>query len=413
MSEHSEKEGVGGLTPEILFRLSRSEEREKFQRGELKQALRKFRKGPSQLWWQARWRDYSVVSKSGRAPYRKRWVKAVAKCTKAQAQKQLDAWIEKANDKQCLPNAAETFGELWERYFREKSAAWAKGTIRGIEPLFRLHVLPQLGGMRLKSLQRKHVQQVLVDLAADERSYSYCHKYRTYVKEALNLAVSEGIIAVNPAEKMLIPQTKGIAERFHTIDEVKRLLAVADQRDHLILRLCFECGFRPGELFALRWNDVISDFLRIDETVYEGRKKRAAKTRTSLGYVPISGAIRNELDRWRVKKEWKKAKPKLEDDYIFRTKHGTAMHSGNYLRRTMRNLGAKAKVEGLTFQSMRRTCATMVVVRGQVKDAQRILRHASATTTLKHYAKSIPESLRLAVESFSQEIGGDSQMVAM
>jgi len=37
-----------------------------------------------------------------------------------------------------------------------------------------------------------------------------------------------------------------------------------------------------------------------------------------------------------------------------------------------------------------------------VKDVQAHLRHTSSETTLEHYIKSVPESVRVAVESLDQ-----------
>ncbi len=37
-----------------------------------------------------------------------------------------------------------------------------------------------------------------------------------------------------------------------------------------------------------------------------------------------------------------------------------------------------------------------------VKDVQAHLRHTNAKTTLEHYIKSVPESVRVAVESLDQ-----------
>jgi hypothetical protein len=37
-----------------------------------------------------------------------------------------------------------------------------------------------------------------------------------------------------------------------------------------------------------------------------------------------------------------------------------------------------------------------------VKDVQPHLRHTNAKTTLEHYIKSVPESVRIAVESLDQ-----------
>jgi integrase len=48
---------------------------------------------------------------------------------------------------------------------------------------------------------------------------------------------------------------------------------------------------------------------------------------------------------------------------------------------------------------LRRTCSTYMAQLTTVKDVQAHLRHANAATTLEHYIKSVPASVRIAVES--------------
>ena len=45
------------------------------------------------------------------------------------------------------------------------------------------------------------------------------------------------------------------------------------------------------------------------------------------------------------------------------------------------------------------TCSTYMAQLTTVKDVQAHLRHSSSATTLEHYIKSVPESVRVAVES--------------
>jgi len=48
---------------------------------------------------------------------------------------------------------------------------------------------------------------------------------------------------------------------------------------------------------------------------------------------------------------------------------------------------------------LRRTCSTYMAQLTTVKDVQAHLRHSSAKITLEHYIGSVPESVRVAVES--------------
>jgi integrase len=67
-------------------------------------------------------------------------------------------------------------------------------------------------------------------------------------------------------------------------------------------------------------------------------------------------------------------------------------------------------IEGLTFQSLRRTFATHVHSLGTVKDAQAQLRHADIVTTLGIYTQEIPESVRKTVEELDEKLFGKRQV---
>ena len=64
------------------------------------------------------------------------------------------------------------------------------------------------------------------------------------------------VIDKNPARKLAMPPTRRPCGRFLTMEEFDALLAQLEFRDHLITRMFCTMGFRPGELFALRWDDI-------------------------------------------------------------------------------------------------------------------------------------------------------------
>jgi integrase len=73
----------------------------------------------------------------------------------------------------------------------------------------------------------------------------------------------------------------------------------------------------------------------------------------------------------------------------------------NYLDRVLKPLAADAGIRDLTYQAMRRTCATYF--RDQ-KKAQRQLRHATPVVTAKHYIQNIPSEHRQALERLDAEL---------
>jgi integrase len=55
---------------------------------------------------------------------------------------------------------------------------------------------------------------------------------------------------------------------------------------------------------------------------------------------------------------------------------------------------------------LRRTTGTHFQKHGKVKDTQALLRHSNPLTTLKHYQKTLEESLIAAVENWDAELTG-------
>ena len=88
-----------------------------------------------------------------------------------------------------------------------------------------------------------------------------------------------------------------------------------------------------------------------------------------------------------------------QEAFIFPSSRGSAINTYNFLFRVLKEAAKKAAIEGVTHQMLRRTCSTYMAQLTTVKDVQAHLRHSSAKTTLEHYIKSVPASVRVAVES--------------
>ncbi len=153
---------------------------------------------------------------------------------------------------------------------------------------------------------------------------------------------------------------------------------------------------RPGEMFALRWNDKQGNSLRIDSSITDGMEVET-KTEGSDSFVWLPASIDTELEFWRGA-----ATNATPDTFIFPSSRGTAINTNNFLFRVLKEAGRNAGIDGVTHQMLRRTCSTYMAQITSVKDVQAHLRHTNAKTTLEHYIKSVPESVRIAVESLDQ-----------
>jgi integrase len=323
-----------------------------------------------------------------------------------------------------------TFSDVWLRYRSLKESAWSNATRKSVVSVFetappkegkkqkarRPSVLDMIGSRRVSDLTRDPLQQLLNNMAAAGYSYSSVKKARTYISAALDYAFDERIIPTNPAAKVELPGAKlrRPAKREYSLDEMRRLLSAAaavSVREHLIVRIFYVCGLRPGELFALRLDDVEPGLLRIDEALKETESgiNRIGETKTqgSNAYVSISPELHKEIETWlqlrNIADPYHRGKKGTQTDLLFPTEAGSPFRIGNYLKRVLKPIASSAGIPDMTYRSLRRTFAHHFQRYGSPKDAQAQLRHSTLAMT-GWYMREIPGSVRSAVEKMDAEI---------
>ena len=300
-----------------------------------------------------------------------------------------------------------TFAELWKAFCAVKSGQWSKKTKENLKCLFAKHVIPQIGSQRMRDVTLTPLQLLLNKLAEDGFSKSVVGQIRTYVKSCFEYGVDEDLLSKSPARKLVMPKIrKKPCERFLSVEEFRALLSDAPPREHVILRIFAVCGLRPAEVLVLRIEDFEGSQLRIDEALKERQagEDRIGDTKTdeSDNFVPVPPDLQREIEAW-IAMHPNRNTPRA---FLFPSSFGTAFSVGNYLKRYLKPLAEKAGVRGVTHQAFRRTSSTHIQNHASVKDMQRHLRHTDPQTTLKHYAKVIPESLRAAVAALDAKITG-------
>jgi integrase len=246
----------------------------------------------------------------------------------------------------------------------------------------------------------------LHDLAGKGLSRSYIQHVLIYLRAALNEAVKRRLVHYNYASELKVPaRVKEVDQRFLTEDQVaaliKHLREVGQRRDALIVMIFYLCALRPGELFALRWNDWAEqrpDVLRIDEAFGKSGLD-APKTARSRGFVHLSAAVQAELRAW---KDW--CGDVAAEAWIFTSKRGTPISYDNYLERTLRPAAEACGIGEITHQMLRRTFSTVAVDSGaSPKDVQGQMRHTQASMSL-YYAKAIPKSVAEEVDKLAESL---------
>ncbi len=283
------------------------------------------------------------------------------------------------------------------RFLPQKEDQWKITSRPKTKRFIEHYLLKRFGDTPLPSLNKFALQTYLNELAP-KFSKSVLTKIRVYLKSILGEAVELEFIGKNPAAKIAAPRSGKRVSGVHlTPEQIPQILFHLSDRDRLIVRMFLVLGLRPGEMFALRWNDKQQNSLRIDTSITDGVEVET-KTEGSDASVWLPSSIDTELEWWRTAAGTEPS----PDAFIFPSTRGTPINTNNFLFRVLREAARKAGIERLTHQMLRRTCSTYMAQLTTVKDVQAHLRHSTPKTTLEHYIKSVPASVRVAVESLDQ-----------
>jgi integrase len=319
--------------------------------------------------------------------------------TKHDAQRTLDLLIAESTGRYVRPDTAATFEQIARKYVALNEPSWGPHTRRSSTHLIEKHLVKPLGARLVSDLTGAELQTFLNRYVNDGASKSQLQKMLLYLRAILELAVDEEIIDRNPARKLRAKSRKTPCERFHDVQECRRLLAESSGRDHLILRLLIQLGLRPEELFALRRDDLIGELLRIDEAIVLG-EPAPTKSQASDGFVYLAPELAQELQMW-IASSAGEAR-----NWLFpASRRGRPIDQHNYLTRVLKPTAVRANVQGVNFQSLRRTSATLFGDKAKDPRAtQAHLRHADPSITLRHYQKAIPQSIKAAAVALESDL---------
>jgi integrase len=364
--------------------------------------------------WQGHWFVYRMVDGKEKRVHRNRIIGLKSELRKWEAEEKLRAKVEEETGQLRRIEGDCTFGFFWEhRYLPTRT--WEPATKSAVGSVVKRHLIPVFGPRKLTEIDKCEMQQHLNALAGSY-SRSVVKKLRVQLGAVFEEAVEQEILPKNPARKLKMPPTKKPCERFLSIEDYNVLLGELGFRDRLIVRMAVTLGLRPGELFALRWDDVEEGRLRIDEsTGFRNDGTKDPKTEGSDGYVRLPPDIQNWIEQWRS------TAPGAPREFIFRTNSGTAISAHNYERDVLIPAAIRAglmkarpkdlpkgerwrdKATAVNFQAFRRTFATWMQVTGAtVKDVQGAMRHSSPDQTVRTYMKEIPASVCGAVDALDR-----------
>ncbi len=240
----------------------------------------------------------------------------------------------------------------------------------------------RLAGKRLHHITPSDVEAIKRDLVEHGYAAETIKHDLKFLRHVLNVAVRDGKLEKSPFTQVTMPKVSQGKTRFLSMEEETHLLETLGKPYRTWARLAILTGLRKTELFSLRWANVDCEqgFLTLPKT-------KAGKVQ----YVPLNEEAKGLLrtfSSW----EW--------SAWVFPSKNlASHLDSYNFYGRVFLPAVKKAKLEEVTWNTLRHTFASRLAMNGHSDSTIAALLRHSGTNLVQRYAHLSPTHLRAAVES--------------
>ena len=268
----------------------------------------------------------------------------------------------------------------------------------------RNHLEPSLGNVPIQQLNPRMLQDFYnYKYEVEKLSPKTIANINLFLHRALSFAVSEGYIAMNPAESINLPHGSKPQIEILTRDEQARLVQASyKHRYGVFIRLVLFTGLRLGELLGLRWEDIDfrSGMLKVSRSLNRLNKIRpnpgeatteivvqAPKSENSVRSIPLLPAVIRDIQSWRaVQQSDMAADSRYTDIGMLVTNPLGKPVEPRTFRDYYDQIFGLAGLRHFTFHALRHTFATRAMEQGMdVKTLSVILGHYSVAFTMDTY----------------------------
>ena len=304
--------------------------------------------------------------------------------------------------------------DLWEPWLDSKANV-AEKTRKDYLSYWKVHIQPVWGRKKVSEIQEHQVVAWIASLkstkyteAGEPRplSGSAKKKIADMLGSILTRAVKLKVIPSNPLDGSSKPRVGKSERRYLTIEEVDALLSAAKKPAvKLMLEVLLKTGLRVGEAKGIKVKDLdveckriyirrdVDDLGNIDET----------KTRQHRD-VPLSQLMTLMLE--------KQAEGRDPESFLLPDEYSHVWTTARW-RTIWENLLVEAELPTtLKTHELRHTAVSMAIAGGaDVYVVQRMVGHASATTTLDSYGHLWDHGLDAAAEAIEQHMEKERKRV--
>lgn len=280
----------------------------------------------------------------------------------------------------CSEETFAHFSQMW--YDLYKKPYLRQNSLNSIKYVLNQHILPYIGGYRLRDITPMQIQSIMAGLSG--KSNSLQSKVLVNLRSIFNSAHENGLIARSPVSNMLKPTGKATQEKESlTAKESQFLLErVKNTRARTFLLIALHSGMRRGEILGLQWKDI--DFqekvihVRHNAVVSEGETtvSEELKTKAARRNLPLT----EELNAWLSER-----KKTCHSQYVIAMENHKPLTKSSY-RSMWRLIERELPDTHITAHTLRHTYITRLFEAGlDLKEIQYLAGHSTMDMTLKVY----------------------------
>lgn len=291
----------------------------------------------------------------------------------------------------------------------------AKSTQGRYKGVIENYLRPAFGKLCLRDLTPLTIQRYFSEMASSPLTHESRDKIRDVLSGILGSAVKYQLLVRNPAESILLPTERVGRKRskpYLTPEQFEQLLEHIQEPYATMVYVAIYTGLRVSELAGLRWNDVSTNAITIDERFCRGDcgapKSDASNATIAANRCVIERIYRLKLLTVTVKaghseRKYRVVKTDGPNDLVFQSvKDGKPMRDNNILTRHIKPAARKMGLGFVNWRCLRTSHATWLKMAGaDPKDIQGQLRHSRISTTMDIYTQFVPESQQKAVGKLS------------
>lgn len=292
--------------------------------------------------------------------------------------------------------AKETLGEIRDRYvdycrgIKQKTVDDKEDHLKYILDFFGIDT--PIGKVTKADVERfhAHLGSVIAQRKQTTLSVATINRRMACLKHFLHKAEEWGVIAENPARGTKLHKENNRRLRFLSAEECEALLTACPTQPPLrqVVTLALHTGMRRNEILTLRWRDV-----NLRERFIELLDQKNGER----GIVPLNQIAVEVL---------RSVPRRLDSDFVF-----TGRFPGQPffdLKGRFEQAVKAAKLEGVTFHTLRHSAASHLVMSGvDLATVREILRHKSISMTLR-YSHLAPEHKKAAVDALAKALAGEA-----